>query len=256
MMFEVEGWTPVWCMKLLRHEAGHAFDHAYRLSSREDWRRVFGSPRATYQPYYYEIDRRSRAFVRNLPDHYAQAHPVEDFAETFAVWLNPASDWKRRYAGWPGALRKLRYVDRVMRELRKRRTPTRPPRMAPQARLLVSTLRRYYEKKFRLYQMGDLSFAVKDMRTIFRPSRARTPSNTAAEFIRSHKRPLVDSIAAWSGERRPQVARVVASLAQLCDEHRLVVRDAPERTLVHLSTYATTLVVNRLRAHRYRLTKP
>ncbi len=255
MMFEVEGGTPAWCMKLLRHEAGHAFDHAYHLSRPDEWKEVFGSSRARYNPYYYEVDPDSRAFVRNLPENYAQAHPAEDFAETFAVWLNPASNWRVRYRGWP-ALRKLRYVDRVMREVRERRTPRRKPMLGPVARTLQSTLRSYYERKLRLYRRGDLTFAVRDMKRIFRVSRAAAPAHPAAPFIRARKRFLVDSITAWSGARRSQVARVVATLAQIGEGHGLVLRDPPEPTLVKLSTYVATLIVNRLRTHTWRLTGP
>lgn len=255
MMFEVEGGTPGWCMRLLRHEAGHALDHAYRLSGRKDWKEVFGSPTRKYQPYFYEIEPDSRRFVQNLPDHYAQAHPVEDFAETFAVWLDPHSDWRRRYAG-KGALRKLRYVERIMRDVRGRTVPRRKWQTGPDARELKSTLRRYYERKFRLYQVLDLSFAVRDMKRIFRSSRAARPDGLASEFIRARKRRLVDSIADFSGERRSQVAHVVASLALLADHNRLVVRDDEEETLVRFVSYATTLIVNRLLKHTYRLTRP
>ena len=37
-MLEVEGGTAEGCQMLLRHECGHAIDHAYRFSSRKDWR--------------------------------------------------------------------------------------------------------------------------------------------------------------------------------------------------------------------------
>jgi hypothetical protein len=255
MMFEIEGGSPAWCQKLLRHEAGHAFDHAYRLSRRQDWKDVFGSTRAKYQPYYYEIDPGSRSFVDNVPDHYAQAHPVEDFAETFAVWLNPASRWRERYAGWP-ALKKLRYVDRLMRDVRSRVLPRRKTIVGPEARSIQSTLRSYYEKKLRLFPLGDPPATERALKKIFRVSRAADPTDRASDFIRTHKRPLVEAIASWSGERRNQVARVVASLAQICDTHRLVLRDSEERTLVALSTFATTLIVNRLRTHSYRVTGP
>jgi putative zinc-binding metallo-peptidase len=255
MMFEVEGGTAAWCVKLLRHEAGHAIDHAFRLSPREDWKETFGSPRTKYQPYYYEVDPESRDYVRNVPDHYAQAHPVEDFAETFAVWLNPASDWRRRYAGWP-ALKKLRYVDRLMREVRRRSVPKRTPMLGPEARALQSTLGSYYERKLRLFPLGDAQGTERALKRIFRVSRAAEPDDRASDFIRTHKRSVVDSIASWSGERRNQVARVVAGLAQLCDTHRLVLRDAEDRTLVKLSTFAATHIANRLRTHSYRVTGP
>ena len=255
MMFEVEGSGAAWCMKLLRHEAGHAFDHAYRLSRHDGWKDVFGSPRTKYQPYYYEIDPASRDFVLNVPDHYAQAHPVEDFAETFAVWLNPASAWRERYAGRP-ALKKLRYVDRLMREVKTRPLPRRTPVVGPEARALQSTLLSYYERKLRLFPLGDPSATERALKRMFRVSRAAETAHPASDFIRTHKRPLVEAIAGWSGERRNQVARVVASLAQLCTMHRLVLRDPEERTLVTFSTFATTLIVNRLRTHSYRVTGP
>jgi hypothetical protein len=255
MMFEVEGGTAAWCVKLLRHEAGHAIDHTFRLSGRDDWKETFGSPRTKYQPYYYEVDPESRAYVRNVPDHYAQAHPVEDFAETFAVWLNPASDWRERYAGWP-ALKKLRYVDRLMREVRRSSVPKRTPTLGPEARALQSTLRSYYERKLRLFPLGDSQATERALKRIFRISRAAEPDDRASDFIRAHKRSVVDSIASWSGERRNQVARVVAGLAQLCDTHRLVLRDAEDGTLVKLSTFAATLIANRLRTHSYRVTGP
>jgi hypothetical protein len=255
MMFEVEGGTPTWCMKLLRHEAGHAYDHAYRLSRRDDWRRVFGNPRMRYSPYFYQVDPESKRHVRNVPDNYAQCHPVEDFAETFAVWLAPNSQWKTRYAGWP-ATRKLRYVDRLMKEVAKRRAPGRKPVLHAEARTMQSTLKSYYERKFRVYQLGDLSFASRQLREIFRPSRSASPLRPASALIRRYKRRLVDSIAEWSGERPSQVENVVAALARLCDEARLVVRDPVEETLLRLSSFVTTLVVNRQRGYSYKPSRP
>jgi hypothetical protein len=255
MMFEVEGGTPSWCMRLLRHEAGHALDHAYGLSHRKDWKEVFGSRRLRYNPYFYEVDAKSRHHVRNVPDHYAQAHPFEDFAESFAVWLNPNSRWRTRYSGWP-ALRKLRYVERLGREIRDRGVPRRTVTLHSEARTLQSTLGTYYARKFRVHRIGDLSFAVRDLMTIFRKSRSADPQNLASDLIRRHKRHVVESVAEWSGASLSQVSRVVATLARICDEDSLVVRGETAPTLVRVSTYAATLVVNRLRTHRYRWTGP
>ncbi len=255
MMFEVEGGTPSWCMKLLRHEAGHAFDHTYGLSRREDWRRVFGSPRQRYNPYFYMVDPRSKRHVRNLPDNYAQCHPSEDFAEAFAVWLNPASQWRTRYEDWP-AMRKLRYVDRVMREITGRPAPRKYPVLQNEARAMQSTLKSYYQRKRRLYRRGDLSFAARDLKKIFRVSRADRPRDPASAFIRRHKRSLVESIAGWTGAKPHPVSRLVAELARQCDEHGLVMQDGAPETLVRLSTYAATLMVNRVRTWSYRVSMP
>ena len=68
-------------------------------------------------PEFYTPKPYSKSFVLHLDSWYAQSHPDEDFAETFAVWLNPQSDWRARYAGWP-ALKKLEYMDALMQRAR------------------------------------------------------------------------------------------------------------------------------------------
>jgi hypothetical protein len=257
MTFEVEGGTPSWCMKLLRHEAGHAFDHAYGLSRRREWAEVFGSPRQPYNPYFYSADPHSKRHVRNVPHNYAQCHPAEDFAETFAVWLNPASSWRSRYAGWP-AMRKLRYVDRILRELAGRPAPRRKVLKQAEARLLRSTLQHYYDRKFRLYNLGDLTFSVRHLKTIFRASRSRRPREgpeSAAEFVRRHRRRIVDALTGWTGETRPRIERVLSGLAHLCEQHHLVVQGDDTATLIRFTTFVSTLIVNRVHTLNYRLEK-
>jgi hypothetical protein len=114
-MFEVEGGNRPWCMKLLRHETAHALDNAYHLRRRKRWRELFGPVSKPYRSSYVP-EPSSRSHVLNLDYWYAQSHPVEDFAETFAVWLQPGSRWRTTYRGWP-ALAKLRYVDDLITEV-------------------------------------------------------------------------------------------------------------------------------------------
>ena len=111
-MFEVEGGTAAWCLKILRHEAGHAIENAYDLRRRRKRVEIFGSTRVPY-PEFYAPRPYSKSFVTHLDAWYAQAHPDEDFAETFAVWLDPESRWRERYDDWP-ALRKLEYMDELV----------------------------------------------------------------------------------------------------------------------------------------------
>jgi len=145
IMGEVEGDSERACMRLLRHELAHALDHAYRLHRRRSWREQFGpfgQPyRASYRP-----RPGSRRFVVNLPHGYAQSHPGEDWAETFAVWLAPGSRWTSRYAGWP-ALRKLRYVDELMREIAGRPPVVRTCERTDALAELRFPLREYYRRK-------------------------------------------------------------------------------------------------------------
>jgi hypothetical protein len=116
MIGYVEGSTPKDFMKLLRHEMGHCFEHAYKLSKRSDWKAVFGNPSAPYDTDNYVWNPKSKDYVIHLPDGYAQSHPEEDFAETFAVWLDPQSKWKSVYKNWQGALKKLHFVGRLVSE--------------------------------------------------------------------------------------------------------------------------------------------
>src|SRR3982750_226434 len=114
-MLEVEGGTPEWCMRILRHEAGHAIDNAYKLRQRRRREQVVGPSYKAY-PEYYDPKPYSKSFVLHLASWYAQSHPDEDFAETLAVWLYPDSDWRARYADWP-AIKKLEYMDSLMSDI-------------------------------------------------------------------------------------------------------------------------------------------
>src|SRR5438067_3447264 len=97
IMHEAEGGDPRLLLRILRHEAGHALDNAYRLRRRGRWRQVFGPASLPY-PARYRARAGSRRYVHHLGEWYAQAHPTEDFAETFAVWLAPKSAWRKSYA--------------------------------------------------------------------------------------------------------------------------------------------------------------
>src|SRR5215813_9111087 len=115
MMIDVEGGSRPECMRILHHEAGHVLQHSYQLHRRRRWQQLFGRSSIRY-PQYYRPNPASKNYVQHLRLWYAQSHPDEDFAETFAVWLRPRFDWRKRYEGWP-ALRKLEYVDELMAEI-------------------------------------------------------------------------------------------------------------------------------------------
>lgn len=140
---EVEGGNARDLMRVLRHEAGHVVDNAWRLRRRSAWRATFGPASRRYAGSYRPRPG-SRRFVQHLAGWYAQSHPAEDFAETFAVWLTPRSRWRERYADWPPALRKLHFVDALMRELRGKPPLVRSRRVVEPARDSKLTLGRYY----------------------------------------------------------------------------------------------------------------
>lgn len=104
-------------MRVLRHETGHALGYAFELWKRDEWRAAFGDFEQPYQDSFAIDVARATEFVTNLSDsvtapnaHYAQKHPDEDWAETFAVWLDPGSRWRDAYGNAP-AIHKLEAVE-------------------------------------------------------------------------------------------------------------------------------------------------
>ena len=78
IMREAEGGNARLLMRILRHEAGHALDNAYRLRRRRRWRDVFGPASLPY-PARYRARAGSRRYVHHLGEWYAQAHPDRGF---------------------------------------------------------------------------------------------------------------------------------------------------------------------------------
>lgn len=197
-MLEVEGGRPEACMRLMRHEAAHAIDHAYRIHQRKAWREHFGRASVPYRATYVPRPG-SRRFVHNLENWYAQSHPLEDFAETFAVWLRPRSGWRKRYHGTP-ALKKLLYVDALMSELR-----GVPPRVRSRERTdslpkLRDTLGDYYQEKQARYGRWDLSIYDSDLTRLFSDHPAYRGRRTAAAFLRTRQGELRRQVCEWTGQ--------------------------------------------------------
>src|SRR6202790_1842468 len=144
-MREVEGGNRNWLMRILRHEAGHAIDSAYRLRRRSRYSAVFGPASLPY-PDTYRPRPGSRRFVQHLGAWYAQAHPTEDFAETFAVWLKPRSAWRREYSGWP-AYAKLQFIDKLANDIGRIKPPVSDRGTVEDVTHETRTLRDHYEQK-------------------------------------------------------------------------------------------------------------
>jgi hypothetical protein len=143
---EAEGATRRHFMKLLRHEAGHAISYAFNLHRSKDYRRVFGSSSKPFHDQY-RFNPRSKKFVINLDDHYAQSHPDEDFAETFAVWLAESETvWRKRYRGW-SAVRKLEMVARMMKDIEHQAPLVRDGEKMCHVSTLKYTLRTHYMRR-------------------------------------------------------------------------------------------------------------
>src|SRR4051812_7218866 len=185
-MLEVEGGDAESCLRILRHEVGHAIDNAYRLRRRPVRRRLFGNPAIDY-PEYYTPKPYSKSFVQHLDHWYAQSHPDEDFAETFAVWIDPHSMWATRYAGWP-AQRKLEYIDRLMRDVARVRPRVTSKRQLDPLPRLKKTLGEHYRKKREHYGLDHPDFYESDLRNLFSDAPQYARNLSAARFLRRIRR--------------------------------------------------------------------
>lgn len=226
MMLDVEGGTPESCMRILRHEAGHALDTAFRLHRRRDWQRAFGKASKAY-PDQYQPRMRSHRYVLHLNAWYAQAHPAEDFAETFAVWLPPESDWRRDYAGWR-AKRKLEYVDALMTSIAGRRPPVRARRRVEPLRENRKTLRAHYEEKRSRFTAGHAGGYDRGLRRLFSDSPGRIAQETAADFLRRNRRELRRVVADMSGEHEYTIDQILQDIILRCRQLGLY-RHQPRR---------------------------
>ena len=250
-MMEVEGGTPEWCMKLLRHETGHALDHSYRFSEQRKWRQIFGSPEAEYAPEHYRPRPYSRSFVRHLDNWYAQAHPDEDFAETFAVWLaTPAAEWRARYRRWK-ALEKLEYIDELMIEAKKAPSPqpSRHRRIS-EAHKLRKTLERHYAARRKLYAEDFPDFYDGDLRVIFDGSEGET----AARFMRRHRAQIIAAVDRWTSGHKYTISMLVRKLILRAQRLGLHCPRDPSRTAIEISAYLSALVTNHLHTGRFKRT--
>jgi hypothetical protein len=197
-MHEVEGGNAKWLMRILRHETGHAIDTAYGLRRRRSWRETFGKASRRY-PTRYSPRPASLDYVLHLGHWYAQSHPTEDFAETFAVWLTPRSSWRAQYAEWP-ALAKLEYVERSMRELRGQRAPNLDRRVVEPLSGNDRTLREHYRRKQARYALDTRRSYDRPLVRVFASREERPRAVAASRFMR---------------EMAPQLARLLVRRARM-----------------------------------------
>jgi hypothetical protein len=233
-------------MMYLRHEAGHAFNYAYALYKTPEWRDLFGPFRRPYRDHYRPVPF-SRRFVRHIAGWYAQKHPDEDFAETFAVWLTPRSQWRKRYRGW-AAMAKLRYVDRMAKKLRNAE-PVRPQGHTDiTVEEMETTVEDFYKKALEEQGQSVALALDTDLVDIFPVSRRKKKGvRPASDLLRENRKAIVDKVAYWTGVPRPLVRRLVESIERRVGELGLRTEVRKEAdTLTETVTYTTALAMNYL----------
>jgi hypothetical protein len=230
-------------MMYLRHEAGHALNYAYRLFRKPEWRQLFGRFSQPYQDNYQPVPF-SAKFVRNIPGWYAQKHPDEDFAETFAVWLTPGSDWQKQYADTP-ALAKLMYVDKMVRQYGHKPPVVSDEKLDTPVQELTMTLDRWYETGIDTNHISlNLHRTLNnDLRKLF-PAEQGQP---AADVLQANRKQLIREVNRWTGINRELLSALTNELLERVQS--LGFKIEPEQTatqMVSVSVFITTLVMNYL----------
>jgi len=244
-MLEVEGGSKPWCLRILRHEAGHAIDIAFRLHRRKRYREVFGRYSAPY-PEYYRPKPRSKNYVQHLEPWYAQSHPAEDFAETFAVWLQSKSkrQWQQRYDGWK-ALEKITYVDELMSDIAGKKAPVQSRVKVDPVHKLKQTLRTHYEERHARYDINYPTSFDQDLKKLFtQPAKTRR-NKTAAAFMERNRKKFCREVAQWTGEYQYNINQVIRVMIDRCRamdlrvpaENRQLQRDTLLMLTVHTMNY-------------------
>ena len=242
LMFEVEGGTEKECLRILRHEAGHAIDNAFHLHGRRRYRELFGSYKRPY-PDWYQPEPNSRDYVLHLPAWYAQAHPAEDFAETFAVWLAPRSRWWRQYAGWP-ALGKLKYVDELMRDCAGKIPPNRSAARVEELPRIERTLGEHYRRKKQHYAFQWPPDYDRDLLRIFSSETRHASAGSAVSFLRRHRRELCHEVAEGTGVHNYAIDQMFLHMTSRCRELNLRMGLTPEHTKQKVLVLLTIQTMN------------
>lgn len=253
IILEVEGGTKKDFMKLIRHETGHAYSYAYNLYKKKQWRELFGSAaeeyRDTYRPRPY-----SRAFVTHLDNWYAQSHPDEDFAETFAVWLTPGLDWRKKFRGWK-ALEKLEYVDALMKSLAGKPAVVTPSGDLKQFAGLSIRLKTYFKRKKKFFEEDYPDFHDNNLKTVFTAVADERGSRKASRYLRDNHERILAPVARWTREKKYTVDKLMRNLIHRCDALNLYARKDDHQTDFEIAAYITTLISNHLFTGKFKRSK-
>jgi hypothetical protein len=227
----------------LRHESGHAFNYAYHLYTKAEWRRLFGPFSRPYQEEYRPIPF-SASYVRHLPGWYAQKHPDEDFAETFAVWLTPDSDWREQYAG-TSAMPKLLYVEKAAAQYGRKPPELSAEKLDRPVQDLTMTLDQWYQSgRDSSHLLLKLPPTLNhDLKRLF-PAGQGPP---AADILTVNRQELILSVNFWTGIDRRRLTALVDELIERVKTLDLKIRPEPTAAqLLSVSVFITTLSMNYL----------
>jgi hypothetical protein len=245
----VEGTDRDDVLRYLRHEMGHVINYGYVLYERPEWVKAFGSITQPYEEQYRPVPWSNR-FVRHLPGWYAQKHPDEDWAETFAVWLTPDCDWRRDYAEWPVALAKLQLCDRIVREVGHVPPPNTADERDEDLTQAEYSLASFYDVES---DGGPFPPGLDgSLRSIFAARIGDEGACPAATFIRSRRQDFVRAMYTWTGHFPEQGKPWVGHLERRAEALSLAYPKASEQqVIVRFTAFATSMAMTHVHRGTY-----
>jgi hypothetical protein len=242
----VEGGSPADVLRYLRHEMGHVVNYAYQLYHEPDWVRLFGDINRPYEEEYRPRPF-SPDFVRHLPGWYAQKHPDEDWAETFAVWLTPGLDWRAAYAGLPVARAKLDYCDRALARLRDHAPVVEVQDPNEDVGAISRTLEQMYRDRGpgEADLSGGLRGMLRDVFAALGPAADPAAARPAARLLRRLARTLPGEVYRWTGHFPERTRLLLERLAARAEEDALTYPAQREQeAAMALAVLVTALAMN------------
>jgi hypothetical protein len=245
----VEGMGRQDVLKYLRHEMGHVVNYAYRLFEDAEWIRLFGPITRPYREEYHPKPF-SRRFVQHLPGWYAQKHPDEDWAETFAVWMTPGRNWREEYATWGEALAKLEYCERTVRAVAERDPVITDEELDEDVGEIGYSIQDLYEQasgeNLQLPEgiAGSLRAIVEELDQ--RPDRnEQAPRKPMSMLLHQLEGDLMGNVYRWTGHFPERTRILLRHLAERAAAMKLRYAESDETAVtVAITTIVTALAMN------------
>lgn len=254
LLYDVEGGSPATFMKLLRHECGHTIDNAYKLRRKKMRQKIFGRSSEKYEESYAPKPF-SKKFVINVNGWYAQSHPDEDFAETFAVWLNPKSNWQKKYKDWQGAYKKLLFMDELMQTLVDQKPLIKTRKKIDSLSTMKKTLREHYDERIDHY--GDEHPSVFDVHLLklFTNNSDLAINMKASSFIKKIKKDVRKSVSPWTGAYQYTINEILNEVIERCERLDLKLKLPFEQSKLQFISMLSVVTIEYIHSGDHRLTR-
>lgn len=193
----------------------------------------------------------SRKFVIHLDTWYAQSHPDEDFAETFAVWLKPKSNWRKKYKNWP-AIKKLEYMDELMHEIGNQSPVLKNKNRVDCQSKLDHTIKEHYEKRRDYFGLSDIKFYDFQLYKVF----SKEKSDLSAEkFLRNNRSEIRRVVAKSIGTYQYVINQILDEIILRCQELSLYLANSQESTKLEFTSTFSILTLEYIREGNHKVAR-